>query len=201
MNPSRTTPPARIGPNAIIRLGEALEQHFGRDRLIQVFTTADLGQYIDAPPHDMVDEEEVSRLHHALRATMPGDAAAEVSQLAGSLTADYLLAHRIPRGAQRVLRALPASLAARALLSAIAQHSWTFSGSGIFTCKRAHPVEISITGCPICRDSASTGPVCHYYTATFHRLFATLVSSAARVVEIRCQANHCPSCTFQVRWK
>jgi hypothetical protein len=70
------------------------------------------------------------------------EVAAEVARSAGRRTADYLLAHRIPKPVQALLKALPARLAARVLLSAIARHAWTFAGSGVFSAStgaRARP--------------------------------------------------------------
>jgi divinyl protochlorophyllide a 8-vinyl-reductase len=61
-----------------------------------------------------------------LRADLGPAMAAEVARDAGLRTADYLLANRIPKPVQVLLKHLPAPLAARVLLSAIRRHAWTF---------------------------------------------------------------------------
>jgi len=49
--------PARIGPNAITRVAEALNARFGS--AVDVFADAGLAHYLAAPPEQMVDEREV----------------------------------------------------------------------------------------------------------------------------------------------
>jgi divinyl protochlorophyllide a 8-vinyl-reductase len=148
----------------------------------------------------MVPESDVSALHAALRRALGPDAAAAVSLDAGMRTGDYLLAHRIPRAAQAVLRALPAPLAARVLARAIARHAWTFAGSGTFAFAPGRPFRLSIAGCPLCRDVRANEPVCGYYAATFERIFRALASPRARVRETACAASGAPACSFVVEW-
>jgi divinyl protochlorophyllide a 8-vinyl-reductase len=99
-----------------------------------------------------------------------------------------------------LLRVLPAPLASRILLKAIAGSSWTFAGSGTFSAQAGHPVRISIAACPLCRDVTADEPICDYYAATFERLFRVLVSRHARVTESQCQAMGADACIFEVRW-
>mgnify|MGYP002402174308 CR=1 FL=1 len=101
----------RIGPNAITRLAEALRADLGERRAACVFGAAGLGAYLVHPPDHMVDEAEVGRLHWALREALPVAQAERLSRIAGDRTADYLLAHRIPKPVQRLLRLLPAPFA------------------------------------------------------------------------------------------
>lgn len=195
----------RIGPNAIIRLGEALQAHSGEARTAAVFAAAGLATYLSAAPSDMVDEREVIALHTAMRAALaPGDAA-QVSAHAGRLTADYLLANRIPRFVQSLLIFLPATLAARVLVRAIGRHAWTFAGSGEFAATFARggdaaPLRFSIRHCPVCRGARAAGPLCDYYAATFEHLFRALVRPASRVTEATCEASGGDACAFDVRW-
>lgn len=194
--------PARIGPNAINRIAEAITTEFGEARAQQIFSDAGLAAYLSEPPEQMVEERDVSRLHQVVRSAFAPESAAHISWMAGSLTADYLLAHRIPTPAQRLLRLLPPRYAARQLLSAIAKHAWTFAGSGTFRYKNGHPTRITITGCPICADApASDTPVCDYYAATFAGIFSALVSPSTRVVEVACQATGSPACVFEISWR
>lgn len=191
-----TAPGARIGPNAITRVAEAL----GRDRAPRVFAVAGLAHHLRAPPEAMVDETEVVRLHRALRGVLGDREARRIARRAGELTGDYLLAHRIPAAARRVLRALPAALAAPLLLAAIRRHAWTFAGSGRFSATAGRPATLVIEGNPLCRGAVSDEPLCDYYAATFERLFRALVHPRARVVETACEACGAGECRFEVRW-
>jgi len=195
---------ARIGPNAITRVAEALEAQGAA--VAAVFADAGLGHHLVQPPEHMVDECDVIALQQALRRRLGIAEARCVSFDAGLRTGDYLLAHRIPRPAQRVLRLLPPGAASRLLLKAVGRHAWTFSGSGVFdfsprSLLRGRPVRVRIAGCPLCRDSQADTPLCDFYTGTFERLFRTLVSARTRVEEIQCQAQGADACIFEMRWR
>jgi divinyl protochlorophyllide a 8-vinyl-reductase len=201
---------ARIGPNAILRLVEALDERFGRTKTEAVFRSAGQQEHLAALPDAMVDERAITALYTSLPAQLGGAEAAEVSAHAGLLTGEYLLAHRIPAAAQRVMKLMPAALAARTLLVAVDMHSWTFAGSGTF--ERQHVEHaggggrsrvywrLSIANCPICRGAKSAEPVCAYYAATFERIFREVVATSARVAETECQANGATACVFEVSW-
>lgn len=189
---------SRIGPNAIIRVGESLQARFGRAD--EVFADAGLGHYLTAPPTQMVDEREVIALQRALRLRLGLTEAKAVSFDAGLRTGDYLLANRIPKPAQRVLRLLPPGPASRMLLKAVAKNAWTFSGSGEFGFTLGRPVRVNIAGCPICRGAEAAEPVCDFYTGAFERLFRTLVSRHTQVREVECQAQGAPACVFEMSW-
>jgi divinyl protochlorophyllide a 8-vinyl-reductase len=191
----------RIGPNAIIQVAGALEQRLGSGAAREFLLAAGLAGYADAPPRQMVDEREVIALHSAVRARLAPQAARGVAQEAGLATGDYLLAHRIPRAAQFVLRALPAPRAGRLLLAAITRHAWTFAGSARFTARAGHPVLIKLEDCPICRGAQSGGPLCEYYAATFTRLFSRLVHPGAVARETECMAAGAPACRFEITWR
>lgn len=193
---------ARIGPNAITRMAEALAALQGREAQRAVFARAQLTHYLATPPESMVDEAEVQRLHRAVRDTFDPASARRIALLAGERTGDYLLAHRIPRVVQRVLMLLPAPLAARVLLSAIRRHAWTFAGSGHFAADVGRPIRLAITHCPLCRhEAASAGSTqCDYYAATFERLLRTLVQRDIRVTEVQCEAAGGSACEFEARW-
>lgn len=191
---------ARIGPNAIVRVAEALIEHIGAEATGVLFTRAGLGRHLAHPPTGMVDENDVARLQWQLRADLDTDIAREVAWDAGTRTGDYLLAHRIPKSAQFVLRHLPPSLAARVLTKAIAKHAWTFVGSGTFRCSPGTPFRLVIDHSPMCSRIRASAPVCHYYSATFERIFRQLVSRRARVTEVECEAAGGAACVFEVRW-
>lgn len=192
---------ARIGPNAITRVAEALLPLAGDGAVRRVFARAGLAAYVDTPPQAMVDEAEVLALHAALRAELGAGPARQVAADAGRRTADYLLAHRIPALAQPVLRALPAALAARLLLRAIGAHAWTFAGSGDFSARAGHrAARLQIRHNPLCRGHRSELPACDFYTAVFQRLFTVLVHPAALVTESACEARGDPACAFDICW-
>jgi divinyl protochlorophyllide a 8-vinyl-reductase len=208
----------RIGPNAVTRLAEALDELHGPPATDVVFSAAGLLRYRQAPPSAMVDEAVVTSLHAALRRTLAPQEAAAVARRAGALTGDYLLAHRIPAPVRALLRALPAPWAARLLVRAMASHAWTFAGSGAFSSVAvsgrpgsdasappdAGPVrprlQLAITNCPLCRGASAPVPACDYFEATFERLFTSRVSRSARVHETTCQATGASACRFEVRW-
>jgi divinyl protochlorophyllide a 8-vinyl-reductase len=190
----------RIGPNAVIRVAEALRAVEGPQLVDRMFRAADLAPYLNILPSEMIDEDEVIRLHHALRKGLGAGRARTVGWLAGKLTADYLLGHRIPQAAQIALRCLPAGLASRQLTTAIARNAWTFVGTGVFTARHGRPTTYTIRNCPICRGLHAATPSCDFYAATFERLYARLVHADARVVETRCLAAGAPDCTFAISW-
>lgn len=193
--------PARIGPNAIIRVAEALRAQVGETVTDLLFRTAGLEDYLEVMPGEMVDEREVIALHQCLRPSLGAERARAVSREAGVRTCNYLLSNRIPRPAQFVLRLLPPALASRVLLRSIGGHAWTFAGSSRFRADAGYPVRLSFTGCPLCRGTTANEPVCDYYAATFEHMFRSLVSRRATVVETQCQAMGAAACVFEIRWR
>lgn len=190
----------RIGPNAITRLAEAMRPRLGDAATTMVFGRANLLPYLMRPPQQMVDEAEVTRLHRELREAVGAAEARTIAREAGRRTGDYLLAHRIPRPVQAVLKRLPAMLAARVLLEAIRRHAWTFAGSGRFDARAGRPVVLTLRDNPLCRGIRLGEPACDYYAATFERLFAVLVHRHARVEEVYCEAMGATACVFEIRW-
>lgn len=199
--PEVPAPVARIGPNAITRLAEAIGQLHGPDAGRGCFEQAGLSRYLDVPPGDMVDEAEVIALHRVCRARFGTAGFAEIARVAGSLTGDYVLAYRIPRFAKALLRALPAALAGRLLARAIAAHAWTFVGSGTFAFQaRRGGLMLRIHDSPLARGERSEVPQCDFYAATFERIFRRLVDRRTTVVEIGCAATGARCCSFDVRF-
>jgi divinyl protochlorophyllide a 8-vinyl-reductase len=190
----------RVGPNAIIRVAEALREIGGVALEENLLGKAGLQAYLAGMPAEMVDEREVTRLQRAVQAELDPQQARLVMLDAGRRTGDYLLANRIPHPVQHVLRVLPAALASRVLLVAIGRNAWTFAGSGHLGIKPGQPVRLTLTGCPLCCGAVSDAPICEYYAATFERLFRQLVSSRAVTTETSCQASGAPACVFEVRW-
>ncbi len=190
----------RIGPNAIIRVAETLCDVLGEEAARLIFASAHLELHLAHPPTGMVPEEDVSALQTALFNGFEETEARKIAFEAGLRTGDYLLANRIPKPAQAVLKVLPPSFASRILLGTIKKHSWTFSGSGDFSVAKGHPVIVSIKGCPLCRGRQGVHPQCDYYAGTFQRLFEILVSRKTFVREITCETTGGPSCAFEISW-
>ena len=190
----------RIGPNAVIRLVEALDAIESRAVTVKVFTAAGLEAYVGAPPQAMVPEDEVTALHRRLRVEMGPSRAASVSWLAGLRTADYLLANRIPKPAQSVLKLLPRRIAAFVLLKAIGSHAWTFAGSGHFSWRMRRVLTLTFADCALCRADHAASPCCQYYAATFERLFRVLINADTVVRETACTATGAEACVFEVRF-
>jgi divinyl protochlorophyllide a 8-vinyl-reductase len=196
---------ARIGPNAITQVATALRAAYGDARTAELFAAAGLRAYLAAPPETMVDEREVVRLHGVLRTRLAPGEWRRVARAAGTATGDYLLAHRIPRFAQVVLKVLPASAASALLTKAIGRHAWTFAGSGTFEVRpgdrrAGRPLVVRIADCPLCREAHSDAPLCDYYSATFERLFGVLVASGATATETACCGRGDPACEFSIAW-
>lgn len=192
--------PARIGPNAITRMTEALVAEIGEAPTARLYARAGLTRYLSHPPEEMVDERDVIALHRLVRDSLGRERAADVSAVAGRLTGDYLLANRIPRSVQTMLHLMPRRLASSTLLGAISRNAWTFVGSGTFAATTdARGASITITDCPLCRDARATEPICRYYAATFERLFQTLVHPRTTVTETQCRATGDRACVFEVR--
>lgn len=192
---------ARIGPNAITRLSEALAASVGDAVRFRIFEGAGLIADLVAPPTGMVDETHVIRLHRVLRAELGHAQARAIARDAGVRTGDYLLANRIPRVMHHVLPRLPRRWAGAILLEAMRRHSWTFAGSGVFTAKTGRPMQLAIRGCPLCREaSGAHEPLCDFYAGTFERLFRVLVAPDAVAREMACEANGADACRFEITW-
>ena len=188
----------RIGPNAVIRLAEAVDALESQSVTRRIFTAAGLARYAAALPETMVPEEDVTALHHRLRLELGPARAASASWIAGLRTADYLLAHRIPKPVQRLLKPLPKRLAAFIFLKAIGQHAWTFAGSSRFQWAMGRSITLSFDDCPLCRKDRAETPCCSYYAATFERLFRKLIDPDTTVRETECIAAGGGTCRFEV---
>ncbi|MDT8857908.1 bacteriochlorophyll 4-vinyl reductase [Paracoccaceae bacterium Fryx2] len=183
----------RIGPNAVLQLHDVLEREEGAQIRRALFACADL---IPPPPDaGMLPEDEVARLHHALRLYLPHKAP-HLSRLAGLAVGDYILANRIPKLAQRLIKALPAPLGARLLAIAITKHAWTFAGSGAFRVVNHRPLTFEIANNPLVASDTAATPQCHWHAAVFERLFSQLVWPDVTVEETTCCACGDPACVF-----
>ncbi len=169
---------ALIGPNAITQLRLALIDGLGSDAARRIFEKADAATAFDTPPTEMIDERLARRVFDTLFQTLPPDQAGDLARTAGTRTADYIIANRIPKLAVGVLRWAPPSVAGPMLIRAIAKHAWTFAGSGRFKTlprRRSAPARVTIEGNPLSMPSAV------WHRAVFERLFQVLVCRGATV--------------------
>lgn len=187
---------ARIGPNAILQLVPVVEEAAGRDIAAHVLAMAGVFELPDADA-GLMDEAPAARLHQALRLELP-EVAPMLAWEAGWRTGDYILANRIPQAAQRLLRVLPARLAAPVLARAVEKHAWTFCGSGRFDLVSTWPVVFEIGDNPVVRGERSDVPLCHWHVAVFERLFSALCGPAWRCEETQCCAQGATACRFEM---
>ena len=184
----------RIGPNAILQLADVLERRWGGDILSAVLAEAGVSR----PPRDagMLPETDCAAVHQAVRRLLPGPEG--LLEEAGIATGDYILAHRIPKVAQAVLRVLPGSLAAQVLTKAIARHSWTFAGTGEFRVDSSRPLVVSVARNPLVAGWKAETPQCIWHVAVFRRLYGRLVWPSVEVREVACCACGDAACRFEI---
>ncbi len=184
----------RIGPNAILQLVDVLERRGEVDLCRAVLAEAGVLR----PPRDagMLPEADCAAVHQALRRVSSG--AEGLLEEAGLATGEYILAHRIPKLAQGVLRVLPGGLAGPVLTKAIARHSWTFAGTGEFRVEGARPLLLSIARNPLVAGLRAATPQCVWHVAVFRRLYGRLVWPGVQVREVACCACGDPACRFEI---
>lgn len=185
-------PVGLIGPNTVLQTETALIAAGGPALALRVFARAGLSQLLQTRPAAMIDETLAKALFTALFAELPETEARTVAHEAGRLTGAYILAHRIPKPAQAILKLLPASLAAPMLLKSIARHAWTFAGSGACRVEAGSPRRLTIIGNPIAI------PGCVWHAGVLEVLFETLVSAKTRVRHTACEHAGAPACTFEI---
>lgn len=184
--------PRCVGPNTVIQLGLALREQCDEAAARAVFRHAGLEHMLEQPPDSMVDQHAVAGLFDALFAHQPTATAKSIATLAGTWTADYLLANRIPGAVQLLLKILPTRISTALLLNAIAKNAWTFAGSGHLRIERKSPIVIEIAFNPIAM------PECPWHVAVFSQLFRTLVSAKAEVLHTKCCAKGASVCRFEI---
>ncbi len=169
-----------IGPNAVLKAVEVMEERLGHAETAAILADAQLAR-LPSGEH-MIPEIEALRLHRWLALHDPMGAFV-IAEEAGARTADYIIAHRIPAPAVWLLRHLPSGLAAPMLMAAIRKHAWTFVGAGRFAPADAWHFTID-------RAAADDGlPVPEslflWYAAVFTRLYRALVAAdcACRLIE------------------
>jgi divinyl protochlorophyllide a 8-vinyl-reductase len=171
---------ALIGPNAVLKTVEVMEERLGHAETRAILADAQLTS-LPSGAH-MIPEIEALRLHRWLALHDPLDAL-EIAEEAGARTADYIVAHRIPEPAAWLLRCLPPCLAAPMLMAVIRKHAWTFVGAGAFSARSAWRFTIDRSAAD---DIAMPfESLFHWYAAVFSRLYRQLVASdcSCRIAE------------------
>lgn len=145
----------------------------------------------------MINERDVAALHSAVEDLYPAHAQA-IAREAGARTAAYIAANRIPALAKWVLRVLPAPLASRLLVRAIAKHAWTFAGSGTFGVISTSPVVLEIAKNPLAARRHYVRPSCHWHVAVFAALFSILLRKRYSAHEVTCCSAGAAACRFSI---
>lgn len=186
---------ARIGPNSVLQLVPVLDAQLGPLARQRLLASAGLKEL----PSDegLMPEGPAALLHQELRRQYAADAG-ELAREAGERTGDYIIAHRIPTVARRVIRKMPAWLGAPLLASAIEKHAWTFAGSGTFRVVSRQPLVFELIDNPVVRGEHADHPLCDWHAAVFQRLFNVLVDRHMKCVETRCCAMGAESCRFEL---
>lgn len=166
---------ALIGPNAVLQAVAVMHERLGPAETQAILTDARIAA-LPSGEH-MIREVEALRLHRWLALHDPVGSFV-IAEEAGARTADYIIAHRIPKAAVWLLRRLPASIAAPLLMTAIRKHAWTFIGAGVFT---AHggwrfTIDRSDAGDPVLPPDS----LFVWYAAVFTRLYRALVADNCR---------------------
>lgn len=191
---ARNAGPNLVGPNAIIQTRHALDELAGLAKRQEIFAASGFGFLSDRDPSAMVEADIVNALNYEIGAQLPADRAHAVMKRAGELTAQYILANRIPRAAQWLLRALPARLAQPILLRAIAANAWTFAGQARVDVSGRR---IAIYDNPICLAKIGFSS-CVWHSAVFRTLFQTLVDRRITIHETECVGWGAQACTFEI---
>lgn len=181
----------KIGPNSVIQLGETVVERMGETAARALYLNAGVPHLLERPPDAMIDERVPAALFSCLFDLFPENAT-DVAQDAGRRTADYIIAHRIPRVAQIVLRLCPRAVAAGLLLKAIRQHAWTFAGSGVCHVHPGAPHLLSI------KDNPLAMPNCAWHRAVLEQLFNRLIAKGAKVRHTACCIDGATDCRFEI---
>lgn len=187
-------PAQTVGPNAIIQTRSALDALAGKPARRVIFGAAGLERFADTDPDAMVEADIVNALNRQIAVQLDAKTAHAVMKRAGEMTGDYILANRIPKAAQWVLKHLPADMAQSILLTAIARNAWTFAGHARVETGRDF---IAIHDNPICLGKVGFSS-CIWHAAVFRRLFQILIDPAITIHETECVGWGSDVCRFVI---
>jgi divinyl protochlorophyllide a 8-vinyl-reductase len=184
----------RVGPNAVIQTRRVLDQRYGTAARAAIFAGAGLDQLDERDLTELVDVDVVNALNAEIVRRLPPASARDLLWHAGKLTGDYVLEHRIPRTARRLLQALPRPLARRLLMMAITRNAWTFAGRARV---ETRPDRVVIHDNPICLGRTALSS-CVWHVAVLSRLLQTLVDPGLVVRETQCLGRGNDACRFEI---
>ena len=188
MNPAAHT----IGPNAIVQTIGALTERYGELEAAAVLTEAAIGYTVERVPRTLVDERAFARLAQAVIARYGETEARIVFEESGRRTAEYVLANRLPKAIQTLIRSLPAPAGTWLLLRAIGSNASTFGASGTYAFELRPNVRIRVANPAFVHVPG----VCRYYAGAFTRLLQSLVDARLTLVEETCEREGNAACTF-----
>ncbi|NJP07021.1 MAG: bacteriochlorophyll 4-vinyl reductase, partial [Chloroflexaceae bacterium] len=142
-------------------------------------------------PEHMIPEQMFYDLVRMLLEQLGPQATATVLRESGQRTADYLLAHRIPRPFQRLVRILPRQVGLTLLLLAISGNAWTFVGSGRFCFVTGRTARILLAHRTAESASLFVPAACSFYGSTFEHLLQVLIHPDTQVQPVA--PPHVPS--------
>jgi divinyl protochlorophyllide a 8-vinyl-reductase len=198
--PDGTFGPARtatglIGPNAILQLIEPVNAALGPTAMNTLLARCNVAL---PSGHQMIDEDDVVRVHRTLAQTCP-DQAQHIAIAAGIGTARYICANRIPKPARIAFHALPHRIGEILLTRAIAAHAWTFCGSGTLQVQAGRPIRFDLQNNPMAKGYSTRTPNCHWHRAVFAELFSVLLGRPYTATEVECCCvSNVPACRFEV---
>ncbi len=163
---------ALIGPNAVLKTVEVMGERLGHAETAAILTDAQIAR-LPSGEH-MIPEIEALRLHRWLALHDPMGAFV-IAEEAGTRTANYIIANRIPRPVCWLLHHLPPMLAAPLLMAAIRKHAWTFVGAGAF--RAADPWHFTIDRSAAGDPAMPPDSLFHWYGAVFTQLYRVLVAT------------------------
>ncbi len=174
-----------IGPNSVIQLREALITDVGAQAAEHLFELAGHQSLFHNLPDTMIDEAIPQALFATLFAHLPLAQARRIAEEAGKLTANYIIANRIPKLVVKAFRLLPPRFAGRFLMKAIEKNAWTFVGSGHCGLEFDKPPTIWIENNPLVMPDGC------WHRAVFLQLFQRIVCPKTEV-ECQCASNVTP---------
>ena len=186
---------ARVGPNAILQLQEPLDRMLGRGALVQILKISRVAM---PSGQEMVPQDDVGLVHHTMWRLFPQQAET-LSDDAGAGTARYIAANRIPKVARVLLRILPRVWAERLLTKAIADHAWTFCGTGVLDTRReGGEIHFLLRNNPLADRVTQPPHRCVWHAAVFAELFSLILGRNYYCKEVSCCALGAELCHFVV---
>ena len=158
MSPSAAStaePATWLAGSSIAGVAEVLPMRVGSRAAQGLFEAAGLLDAWRRPPQGKVADDELRRLHQALRDALGLPTARAVARDAGTRAADQLLDRHIGALRQGLMRRLPAPVAAALLRADLRRLAWTFAGDAQV---RLAPGVVTIRGNPLCKGGYDPVP-------------------------------------------